>query len=115
MNQQEKEQLAKRVHEMHLRLGALKKNISQCLTAMDSLADKQEKATADKLRYAWVQTALDSPIADVLEQLPSDNMIGFVGAFAALNLAYSSINAYATAWKQDCVSEALGNKNDVVQ
>ena len=113
MNQQVKEEIAERVNEMHLQLESLKENISQCLTAMHSLSDGRERATSDKLRLAYIE-ALDSPIAEELSQLPTDNVIAFVAAFAALKLAYSSINAYSTAWDLD-VAFARGNKNNVVQ
>jgi len=108
MNKQESEQLATRVNAMHLQMGALMKNIAECLNVMHPLADAQEGAAADQLRDTWVQ-ALDGPITEVLEQLPTANMLAFVGAFAALRLAHSSIDAYAKAWDRDIAS--AGNKS----
>jgi formate dehydrogenase maturation protein FdhE len=112
MNKQESEQLAKKAHAMHLQMRSLRESISQCLTTMDPLADAQEKAAAEQLRVAFVQ-AIDGPITEVLEQLPTDNMMRFVGAFAALNLAWTSIGAYGDAWDQDLAS-ARANKSNVV-
>jgi hypothetical protein len=113
MNQHEAEKIAKRVSEMHLQLGSLKEAISQCLTAMHFLSDERERAIADKLVGEYIET-LYSPVAEPLSKLPTVNMVAFVGTFAALNLAYSSINAYFTAWESE-LGSALGNKNNTVQ
>jgi hypothetical protein len=113
MTTQEAERLAKRVQAMHSQMLSLRESISQCLTTMDPLADAQEKAAAEQLRVAFVQ-AIDGPIKEVLGQLPTDNMIRFVGAFAALNLAWTSIGAYRDAFDRDLASAALARKTNVV-
>jgi hypothetical protein len=112
ITKQESEQLATRVSAMHLQMGALMKNIAECLDVMHPLTDAQENAAADLLRDAWVQ-AIDGPIKEVLAQLPTANMLAFVGALAALRLAHSSINAYGDAFDRD-IASAQANKSNVV-
>ena len=117
------EKMVERVNDMHLQLELLKENLSQCLIAMHLLSDDHERVVADKLLDAFAQT-LDSPIAEVLSELPTDNIVAFVAAFAALNLAYTSINAYSAvrygtristeAWERDLRS-GIGNRDAVLQ
>jgi hypothetical protein len=110
MTKHEGEQLAARVNAMHSQLGAAMESISQCLATMALLADPEERVAEANLFSACLET-LHSPIADEVEQLQATNLPGFVAMFAALDLAYSSFNAYADVFNR-VLDSALANKND---